>query len=396
MSFNDLQKVLDARKKQSLYRRREVLQSPQGSSIKIDGKKLLNFSANDYLGLANHPEVVASFKLAADEFGVGGGSSHLVNGHSYHHHQLELEIAEFCGRARALLFCSGYMANVGVINALVSKGDEVFQDKLNHASLLEGGLLSGATFRRYLHDDAASLEAKLTRSKAAKKLVVSDAVFSMDGNIANLPKLVDVTSRHDAWLMIDDAHGIGCIGDTGGGCSEKYRLNEQQVPVLIGTLGKAFGTSGAFVAGSDALIETLIQFARTYIYTTSMPPAIAAATRTSLSIVKKESWRREHLAQLIAQFTLGCHKLGVVLLPSITPIQPIMIGSAQVAMQASENLKALGVQVKAIRAPTVAVGQARLRVTLSAAHTENDIKKLLSALALVFKEMNIEYTHRTT
>lgn len=394
MSFNDLQKVLDARKKQSLYRRRDVLQSPQGANVEIDGKKLLNFSANDYLGLANHPDIIASFKDAADEYGVGGGSSHLVNGHSHHHHQLELELAEFCNRSRALLFCSGYMANVGVINALVGKGDDVFQDKLNHASLLDGGLLSGATFRRYLHDDAASLEAKLVRSNAAKKLVVSDAVFSMDGNIANLPRLVETTSRHAAWLMIDDAHGVGCLGETGAGCSEMYQLNEQQVPVLIGTLGKAFGTSGAFVAGSDALIETLIQFARTYIYTTSMPPAIAAATRTSLAIVKKERWRRDHLSQLIAQFTSGCHNLGIVLLPSNTPIQPIMIGSAQTAMQASESLKARGVQVKAIRAPTVAVGQARLRVTLSAAHTHKDIQELLSALALVFKEMNIEYTRR--
>lgn len=392
MSFNDLQKVLDERKTQSLYRRRQLLQSPQGAVIRVDGKTLLNFSANDYLGLANHPDIVASFKRAADEFGVGGGASHLVNGHSHHHHQLELELAAHCGRSRALLFCSGYMANVGVINALIGKGDGVFQDKLNHASLLDGGLLSGAAFQRYLHNDVNSLAIKLARSSASRKLVVSDAVFSMDGNIADLPALVKTAKAHDAWLMIDDAHGIGVLGKTGAGCSEMYGLSEEDVPVLMGTLGKAFGTSGAFVAGSEALIETLIQFARTYIYTTSMPPAIAAATRTSLAIVQKEHWRREHLSLLIEQFKGGCEQLGLHLLPSSTAIQPIMIGAAQTAMAVSDKLLALGMQVKAIRAPTVPVGQARLRVTLSAAHSENDIKQLLGALAQVITEINIEYS----
>jgi 8-amino-7-oxononanoate synthase len=391
MSFNDLQKELDERKAQSLYRSRQVLQTPQGASITVDGKQLLNFSSNDYLGLANHCDVIHSFKQAADEFGVGGGASHLVNGHSHHHHELELELAEFCGRSRALLFCSGYMANVGIINALLKKGDAVFQDKLNHASLLDGGLLSGASFQRYLHDDAQSLSIKLARSDARRKLVVTDGVFSMDGNIANLPKLVKTAGEHDAWVMVDDAHGVGCLGESGAGCSELYQLDQQQVPVLVGTLGKAFGTAGAFVAGSDALIETLIQFARTYIYTTSMPPAIAAATRTSLSLVKKESWRREHLAQLIEQFKQGCRAIGVVLLPSQSAIVPIMIGDAKTALAASERLSELGVQVKAIRSPTVAVGQARLRVTLSAAHSKDDVAKLLSALDCVFKEMKIEY-----
>ncbi|MFT5709117.1 MAG: 8-amino-7-oxononanoate synthase [Oceanospirillaceae bacterium] len=391
MSFDDLQHVLDQRKQQSLYRQRQTLFSPQGPNIIVDGAKLLNFSSNDYLGLANHPQVVASFKKAVDEYGVGGGASHLVNGHSYHHQQLELELAAFTKRSRALLFCSGYMANMGVINALVGKGDSVFQDKLNHASLLDGGRLSGAKFQRYLHDDAASLAAKLSRSTGSRKLVVSDGVFSMDGNIADIPALVKTAKEHDAWLMIDDAHGLGCLGSSGAGCSELFDLTEQQLPVLMGTLGKAFGTAGAFIAGSDALIETLIQFSRTYIYTTSLPPAIAAATRTSLKIIEKESWRRERLQMLIELFTDGCEQLGLKLLPSNTAIQPIMIGAADTALEVSQKLAELGIQVKAIRPPTVALNQARLRVTLSAAHSRENVNQLLAALAKVKKEVSIEY-----
>lgn len=391
MSFNDLQKVLDQRAKNSLYRQRQVMHSAQQTVIKIDGQQLLNFSSNDYLGLANHTDVIASFKAAADEFGVGSGASHLVNGHSYHHQQLELELAQFCNRERALLFCSGYMANIGVINALVGKGDAVFQDKLNHASLLDGGLLSGADFQRYLPNDMASLEKKLARSQASRKLIVSDAVFSMDGNVADLSALSDKAQQHDAWLMVDDAHGFGVLGATGGGCVEQYQLSEQQVPVLIGTFGKAFGSAGAFVAGSEALIETLIQFSRTYIYTTAMPPAIAAATRTSLQLIKQQPWRREHLQALIARFKQGCQHLGLVLQPSNTAIQPIMVGSAKLALQLSEELAKHGVQVKAIRAPTVPVNQARLRVTLSAGHSIADVDKLLLALKQILAEITIEY-----
>ena len=391
MSFNDLQKILDQRAEDSLYRRRQVMQSAQHSVIKVDGQHLLNFSSNDYLGLANHTDVISSFKAAADEFGVGSGASHLVNGHSHHHHQLELELAQFCNRERALLFCSGYMANVGVINALVGKGDAVFQDKLNHASLLDGGLLSGADFQRYLPNNIPSLEKKLARSQASRKLIVSDAVFSMDGNIADLSALSEQAQKHEAWLMVDDAHGFGVLGATGAGCVEQYQLSQQQVPVLIGTFGKAFGTAGAFVAGSDALIETLIQFSRTYIYTTAMPPAIAAATRTSLQLIKQQSWRREHLQELIAHFKKGCQYLGLVLQPSDTAIQPIMVGSAKQALQLSEALAKQGIQVKAIRAPTVPANQARLRVTLSAVHSIADVDKLLVALKLILAEITIEY-----
>jgi 8-amino-7-oxononanoate synthase len=387
MSFSDLQQILDQRAEQSLYRHRQVMQSPQGAHVKIDGQQLINFSANDYLGLANHPKVIESFKKAADEFGVGGGASHLVNGHSHHHHQLELELAEFTGRSRAVLFCSGYMANLGVINALLGKKDAVFEDKLNHASLLDAGLLSGAKFQRYLHTDTQSLESKLIKSTAERKLVVTDGVFSMDGNIANLSSLSECAQKHDAWLMVDDAHGIGCLGEVGGGCAELYKLNEKQLPVLMGTLGKAFGTAGAFVAGSEALIETLIQFSRTYIYTTSMPPAVAAATRTSLQLIKSEHWRRLHLQTLIQQFKKGCSELGLALMPSDTPIQPVLIGASDKALLISEKLMEKGMLVKAIRPPTVAQNQARLRVTISAAHSADDVNKLLYALKTTLDEI---------
>jgi len=392
MSFNDLQKVLEKRAEDSLYRKRQVMHSAQQSLIKVEDQQLLNFSSNDYLALANHADVVASFKEAADEYGVGSGASHLVNGHSYHHQQLELELAEFCNRERALVFCSGYMANIGVINALVGKGDAVFQDKLNHASLLDGGLLSGADFQRYLANDMASLEKKLARSKASRKLIVSDAVFSMDGNVADLSALSEKAQQYGAWLMVDDAHGFGVLGATGAGSVEQYHLSEQQVPVLMGTFGKALGSAGAFVAGSEALIETLIQFSRTYIYTTAMPPAIAAATRTSLQLVKQQSWRREHLQTLIAHFKQGCQHLGLVLQPSNTAIQPIMVGPAKLALQLSDELAKHGVLVKAIRAPTVAVNQARLRVTLSAGHSIADVDKLLTALKCILAEITIEYS----
>ncbi len=386
MSFNDLQNVLDQRAEQSLYRHRQVMQSPQGAHVVIDGQQLINFSANDYLGLANHPQVVASFKKAADEFGVGGGASHLVNGHSHHHHQLELELAEFTQRSRAVLFCSGYMANLGVINALLSKKDAVFEDKLNHSSLLDAGLLSGAKFQRYLHADTQSLESKLIKSTAERKLVVTDGVFSMDGNIADITSLAKCAKEHDAWLMVDDAHGIGCLGETGGGCAELFGLDQDQLPVLMGTLGKAFGTAGAFVAGSEALIETLIQFSRTYIYTTSMPPAVAAATRTSLRLIKSEHWRRSHLQMLIENFKDGCSKLGLALMPSNTPIQPVLIGASDKALLISEKLVAKGMLVKAIRPPTVPQNQARLRVTISAAHSLEDINQLLHALKTTLDE----------
>jgi 8-amino-7-oxononanoate synthase len=383
MSFNQLAAALETRRRDDLYRQRRILESAQGAQVSVDGKRYLAFCSNDYLGLANHPEVIAALKQGADRYGVGGGASHLVNGHSRAHHALEEELAHFTGRERVLLFSTGYMANIGAVNALIDKRDAVFQDRLNHASLLDAGLLSGARFQRYRHNDPAGLRQRMGRSQARRKLVVTDGVFSMDGDIANLPELSRVTREQGGWLLVDDAHGFGVLGARGGGCVEQFGLSDQEVPVLIGTLGKAFGTSGAFVAGSELLIETLIQFARTYIYTTSMSPALAQATRASLKLLQGESWRREKLARLIARFRSGCEQLGYTLLDSPTPIQPILIGDAGEAMRISAALEAQGIFISAIRPPTVPAGSSRLRVTLSAAHSEAQVDRLLAALEAV-------------
>jgi 8-amino-7-oxononanoate synthase len=348
--------------------------------VQVDGKTFTGFSSNDYLGLANHPKVIAAMQAAASRYGVGSGASHLVNGHSAEHHALEEELAAFTGRPRALLFSTGYMANIGTVNALIGKGDAVFEDKLNHASLLDAGLLSGARFQRFLHNDVKSLEQRVQASDAERKLIVVDGVFSMDGDVARLPDMVEVAERHNAWLMIDDAHGFGCLGKTGGGCAEHFGLSVDKLPILMGTLGKAFGTFGAFVAGSDVLIETLIQEARSYIYTTAMPPAVAAATRASLKLLAEEHWRRENLVQRIKQFRAGAESLGLALMPSPTPIQPVVLGDEARTLAVAAHLEQNGFLVGAIRPPTVPRGSARLRITFSADHTEQQVEDLLSAL----------------
>lgn len=379
MSF-DLRARLDERRAADLYRQRPLLQSPQGPEVVVDGEALLAFCSNDYLGLANHPEVIAAWRAGAERWGVGGGASHLVVGHSTPHHELEEALAEFTGRPRALLFTTGYMANLGAVTALVGQGDTVLQDRLNHASLLDAGLLSGARFNRYLHNDADSLGKRLGKAEG-NTLVVTDGVFSMDGDIADLPQLVERARARDAWVMVDDAHGFGTLGRNGGGVAEHFGLGVDDVPVLVGTLGKAFGTAGAFVAGSEELIESLVQFARPYIYTTSQPPALACATLKSLQLLRDEHWRREHLAALIAQFRTGAEAIGLELMDSFTPIQPIVIGDAGRAMQLSRMLRERGVLVTAIRPPTVPAGSARLRVTLTAAHSATQVQLLLNALA---------------
>lgn len=379
MAF-DLAARLAERRAADLYRRRPLLQSPQGPEVVVDGQRLLAFCSNDYLGLANHPEVIAAWRAGAERWGVGGGASHLVVGHSTPHHEVEEAIAELTGRARALLFTTGYMANLGAITALVGQGDTVLQDRLNHASLLDGGLLSGARFSRYLHNDPASLASRLDKA-VGDTLVVTDGVFSMDGDLADLPALATVARPHGAWLMVDDAHGFGTLGTNGGGIVEHFGLGIDQVPVLIGTLGKACGTAGAFVAGSDDLIEALVQFARPYIYTTSQPPALACATLKSLQLLRDERWRREHLGALIRQFRQGAQQIGLALMDSPTAIQPILVGDAARALTLSKMLRARGLLVTAIRPPTVPVGSARLRVTLSAAHSEAQVQLLLNALA---------------
>lgn len=376
----DLAARLAQRQAEDLYRRRPLLESPQGPEVVIDGQPMLAFCSNDYLGLANHPEVIAALRAGAERWGVGGGASHLVNGHCGPHHDLELALAEFTGRPRALLFSTGYMANLGTVTALVGKGDSVLEDRLNHASLLDAGLLSGARFSRYLHNDAASLASRLEKAEG-NTLVVTDGVFSMDGDLADLPALCARAREKGAWVMVDDAHGFGPLGATGGGIVEHFGLDMEDVPVLVGTLGKAFGTAGAFVAGSEELIETLIQFARPYIYTTSQPPAVACATLKSLALLRAEGWRRDHLNALIARFRTGAEAIGLRLMDSPTPIQPILIGGSAQAMALSAELRQRGILVGAIRPPTVPAGTARLRVTLSASHSEAQVDRLLVALA---------------
>ena len=388
MSF-DLSARLAERRAAHLYRQRPLLQTPQGVEVQVDGEQLLSFCSNDYLGLANDPRINEAFVDGVRRWGTGGGASHLVTGHSAAHHALEDALADFTGRPRALLMSSGYMANMGTVTALVGQGDTVLEDRLNHASLLDAGLLSGARFSRYLHNDAGSLRGRLSKAQG-NTLVVTDGVFSMDGDLADLPALCAEATAAQAWTMVDDAHGFGCLGAQGGGIVEHFGLSTEQVPVLVGTLGKAFGTAGAFVAGSEALIESLIQFARPYIYTTSQPPAVAHATLTSLQLVREEHWRRDHLAVLIRRFRAGVSALGLELMDSPTPIQPIVVGSSERALALSAALRAHGLLVTAIRPPTVPQGTARLRVTLSAAHTEQQVDRLLYALGQAHKELNDE------
>ncbi|NQD93055.1 8-amino-7-oxononanoate synthase [Pseudomonas sp. CrR25] len=379
MSF-DLASRLAERRAAHLYRQRPLLDSPQGPLVRVDGCELLAFCSNDYLGLANHPQVIEAWQAGAAKWGVGGGASHLVIGHSTPHHELEEALAEFSGRPRALLFSTGYMANLGAVTALVGQGDSVLEDRLNHASLLDAGLLSGARFSRYLHNDAASLAGRLAKA-SGNCLVVTDGVFSMDGNLADLPALCAAAKTRGAWVMVDDAHGFGPLGATGGGIVEHFGLGADDVQVLVGTLGKAFGTAGAFVAGSEALIETLVQFARPYIYTTSQPPALACATLKSLQLLRSEHWRRDHLNALIRRFRVGAEEIGLQLMDSATPIQPILVGDSGRALRLSQMLRERGLLVTAIRPPTVPAGGARLRVTLSAAHSAAQLEWLLEALA---------------
>ena len=380
--FSDLAQQLEERKDAGLYRQRRVVNSAQGRELVADGRKLLNFCSNDYLGLANDARVLKAFQQAAEIWGVGSGASHLVSGHTRAHAELEEALAEYTGRPRCLLFSSGYAANMGTISGLLGKSDHAFEDRLNHASLLDGGRISGARLKRYAHRDANDLDNKLAKvsDSKARKLVISDGTFSMDGTTCDVSKIVEVTHKHGAWMMLDEAHSLGVTGKQGRGLAdpEKYSVNDVQI--LIGTLGKALGTQGGFVAGSDELIETLIQQARTYIYSTALPSAIAAATLVSLKIAKDEEWRRDRLHELVQKFRIGATQLGLELLDSETPIQPVILGDAQTAVSLSNALERLGILITAIRPPTIPAGSSRLRITFTAEHTDNDLNRLLSAL----------------
>lgn len=381
-AFDDLATTLRALEKRQLYRRRRVLESATGREIRVDGRTQLNFASNDYLGLAADERVRSALRAGVDRWGVGVGAAPLVSGHTAAHEALEEALADFTGRPRALLFGSGYAANVGTVNALMGRGDHLWQDRLNHASLLDGGWLSGAHCHWFAHGDLVDLERGLLAcpDSGPRKLILTDGTFSMDGDLCPLPGLVAAAERHGAWLMVDDAHGCGVLGPGGSGVVDPALYSTAQVPVMVGTLGKAFGTSGAFVAGDEVLIETLIQRARNFIYSTGLPAALAVATLESLRIARAETWRREHLQALLSHFRQGAAERGVGLMPSQTPIQPILVGSSARALALSAALEANDILVPAIRPPTVPAGTARLRVSFSAAHRIGDVDRLLEAL----------------
>jgi 8-amino-7-oxononanoate synthase len=391
MPFSNLLEELESRAAQGLERRRRVLEGAQGVRVMVDGKPYLSFCSNDYLGLAGHPQLIAAWQQGAQQYGVGAGASHLVSGHSSAHHMLEQVLASFVGKPAALLFSSGYLANLGAVQGLVGRGDTVFADKLNHASLNDAMLLSRARVKRYRHNDMPHLakllqEADDTSShrgpharQAGRKLVITDAVFSMDGDIALLPEMLALCERHDAWLLVDDAHGFGVLGEQGRGSLAHFNLDSPRI-IYMATLGKAAGVSGAFVAAEPVVVETLVQQARSYIYTTASPPALAVALLASIGLVREEEWRRVQLQRLIAQLRAGLRGLPWVLQQSDTPVQPLLVGDNGAAVALSEGLRTHGIRVPAIRPPTVPQGTARLRISLSAAHSAADVEQLITAL----------------
>lgn len=380
--MRDLSKSLQSR--EQFHRQRLINQSPVGTEIMVEGEPLLNFCSNDYLGLANDPRIKEACKSGIDQYGVGSGASQLITGYQTAHYDLELALAEFLERPRVLLFSTGYMANIGVISALMNKGDHIIEDRLNHASLIDGARLSDARLHRYVHKSLTSLESELKKIASNKKLIVSDAVFSMDGDLADINGLAEHAQHYNADLMIDDAHGIGVLGKHGAGSLSHAGLHGrktyEKVAILVGTFGKAFGTFGAFVAGSEELIEKLIQSARSLIYTTAPPAAIASATLQSLEIIKSEEWRRETLSERIHQLQSGLRQIGIQHANNLSPIQPIITGSSKSASELSKKLRQRGVLISAIRPPTVPKNTSRLRITLSAEHTEQQVDKLLSVL----------------
>lgn len=381
--FSELQQDMDERAAKGLLRQRRTLASQQSPHIQVEGCAYLSFCSNDYLGLANHPRLIAALQQGAQEWGVGAGAAHLVSGHMAPHQQLEQQLAAFVGKPEALLFSTGYMANIGVVQALAGKGDTIFADKLNHASLNDAMLLSRADVQRYRHNDMAHLESLLQKkaqaSPAGRKLIITDAVFSMDGDLAPLPELLALCERYDTWLLLDDAHGFGVLGAQGRGTLAHFGLASPRI-VYMATLGKAAGVFGAFVAAEAVVIETLVNHARSYVYTTASPPALAVAVQQSVRLIGQGDALRAHLHGLIGKLRAGLSDLRWPLMPSQTAIQPLLIGDNATALALSAGLRQRGLWVAAIRPPTVPEGTARLRITLSAAHTENDADELIGAL----------------
>jgi len=379
MLFAELHKELAERAAQGLLRSRRTLNTPQSPHIIVDGKEYLAFCSNDYLGLANHPQLIAALQQGAAQWGVGAGAAHLVSGHFEPHHRLEQQLAAFVGKPAALLFSTGYMANLGVVQALVGRGDTVFADKLNHASLNDAMTLSRAGVKRYRHGDMEQLARSLEQTKSGRKLIITDAVFSMDGDIAPLREMLALCERHDAWLYVDDAHGFGVLGERGRGSLAHFGIESSRI-IYMATLGKAAGVSGAFVAAEQVVIDTLINHANSYVYTTATPPALSSALQQSLQLIEQGDERRAHLQHLVARLRNGLAGLPWALMESDTAIQPLLIGDNQRALELSAALREQGIWVAAIRPPTVPQGTARLRITLSAEHGESDVDRLVGAL----------------
>ncbi|MBC8007030.1 MAG: 8-amino-7-oxononanoate synthase [Prolixibacteraceae bacterium] len=365
--------------RQGRRRHRRLLDSPQGAHVRVDGRDYLSFCSNDYLGLAADPRIAEAAIESICKLGLGAGASHLVSGHHRIHDELERALAQFVRLPRALLFSSGYLANIAVVTVLAGRSSDVIADRLNHASLNDAMILSRARCRRYAHCDLAALESYLAHSDAADKVVITDAVFSMDGDIAPLADIARLCARYAAWLVVDDAHGFGVLGKSGCGALSHFGLESAHI-AYVGTLGKAAGVSGAFVAGSEQLIELLIQRARTYIYTTASPPSLAAALMKSVELMQGENWRRQRLVELAAQISRKLELRRWRLLPSQTAIQPLIIGDNSEAVALSDALATQGILVPAIRPPTVPKGSARLRISLSAAHTEPEVDLLIETL----------------
>ncbi|MGM0516482.1 MAG: 8-amino-7-oxononanoate synthase [Pseudomonadota bacterium] len=381
MTKHDWTQWLAGRADDGLIRRLKVADSPQGPHMRIDGEQRLVFCSNDYLGLAADPRLAEAMRRGLDRWGTGAGAAHLINGHFTPHQRLEEELAGWLGVDAARLFSTGYMANLGVVGALVGRGDTVLADRLDHASLIDAVQLSGARLSRYRHNDMADLERRLGDARG-ERMILTDGVFSMDGDVAPLAELVELAERFDAWLVVDEAHAFGVLGREGRGTFEAAGIEPGERVLRVGTLGKAFGTAGAFVAGAAEPLEVLLQRARTYLFTTAQPPAVAEASRAALSIVRGEGWRRDRLRELVDVFRGRAEALaGLEPMPSATPIQPLLVGDSDRALMLAERLVGYGLMVPAIRPPTVPRGSARLRVTLSATHSDEDLQTLMGALA---------------
>jgi 8-amino-7-oxononanoate synthase len=368
------------RARRGLLRRVRTIEAVEGAHVWIGGRRLLSFASNDYLGLAQHPALCEALVAAAAQWGVGATAAHLLGGHREEHGALEDALARWTGRERALLFVDGWAANLGVVSALLSRGDVCVQDRLDHASLIDAARFAGCELKRYPHGDAEGARRQLRSRPHAAALVASDGVFSMDGDVAPIRALAAVCADENALLMIDDAHGLGVLGPDGAGSVAEAGSTQHEVPILMATLGKALGVAGAFVAGRAELIDALVQHARTYIYATAMPPALAAAARAAIDVARFEGWRRDRLARLIRYFRAGAATSGLMLTDSRTPIQAVLVGTSAAALSASTKLEDAGFYVPAIRPPTVPEGKARLRITLTALHSESDVDRLIDAL----------------